>query len=107
MSLETFHFKDTAAIAEHIRAGIPSLYHGSRTSTVIPFEKLEGTLQVEKFAKFALVDLGSVPGVLRMEGDNLLVRGNVTWQEAREFCLQHGRNVMTSPTEDSPQFSPG
>ncbi len=76
--------------------GQPTLFHSSQTSTVIPFENLNG-LQGETI----LGNLSTLKGSLEMlENGDLRVTGFVTWKEAKEFCLSRGREIMTSPTEE-------
>ena len=38
------NFYSIDELKQHIRDGIPTLFHSSQTSTVIPFEKLENEL---------------------------------------------------------------
>jgi len=84
-------------VKKHIATGAPTLYHSSQTSTVIPFEKLDSTLSPNT----VLGNLSTIKGKLELHPNgNLSVEGFVTWREAKEFCLSHGREVMTSPTEE-------
>lgn len=81
----------------HIKTGRPTLFHSSQTSTVIPFENLGNQLN----ATTVLGNLSTIKGHLEFTSDkNLLVSGFVTWKEAKEFCRSHGREIMTSPTEE-------
>ncbi len=82
----------------------PILFLGSRTSTVIPYDKLEEGLNVD----FPLiVDSSKLVPKLEMVGDSLSVRGAASWKEAKAFCHSHGRTVMTSPTEELAQVLSG
>ena len=94
MKIKSFYsFPEVVA---HIKMGKPTLYHSSQTSTVIPFEKLDGGL----VKSTVMGNLSTINGSLEMlENGNLKVVGFVTWKEAKEFCLSKGREVMTSPTE--------
>jgi glycolate oxidase len=81
----------------HILSGEPTLFHSSQTSTVIPFENIRGVLQ----SNTTLGNLSTIKGHLEFTADkNLLVKGFVTWKEAKEFCRSHAREIMTSPTEE-------
>jgi glycolate oxidase len=91
------NFSTITDLKEHIKSGIPTLYHSSQTSTVIPFEKLENTLSPET----CLGNLSTMKGSLALDNENnLVVEGFITWKEAKEFCRSKGREVMTSPTEE-------
>jgi FAD/FMN-containing dehydrogenase len=90
-------FYNLAELKEHILSGVPTLYHSSKTSTVIPFENYETILNSET----VLGNLSLIKGEMRFDYSyNLIVTGFVTWKEAKEFCLAHGREIMTSPTEE-------
>ena len=95
--MKTKSFYSFSDVKTHIKTGQPTLFHSSQTSTVIPFEKLEGTLSSET----VLGNLSTIKGSLEMlSNGDLKVTGFVTWKEAKEFCLQHNREIMTSPTEE-------
>lgn len=97
ISQKTKSFYSQAELEAHIKSGAPTLYHSSQTSTVIPFEKISGEL----FPDTILGNLSTINGSLQFVDDsNLLVSGFVTWKEAKEFCRSHGREIMTSPTEE-------
>ena len=95
MIIKSFYSWDE--VKAHIASGAPTLYHSSQTSTVIPFEKLEAELSPQT----VLGNLSTIKGSLslRANGD-LVIEGFVTWKEAKEFCLSHKREIMTSPTEE-------
>jgi glycolate oxidase len=95
--MNTKSFYSWPDVVAHLHQGTPTLFHSSQTSTVIPFEKLEGLLGKET----VLGNISTIKGSLELlpEG-NLKVSGFVTWKEAKEFCLSHGREIMTSPTEE-------
>ena len=84
------------ALQAHVATGRPSFYFASRTSTVIPYERLARALG----QGVCLVDLSGLPPYLALEGEHLICRGAVNWQMAREFCWTQGREVMTFPTEE-------
>ena len=80
----------------------PFLFLGSKTSTVIPYDQLEGLnlpLIVES-SKFT-------PSMKMLSSENLLISGSVNWQDAKAFCQAQGRSVMTAPTEELAQMLSG
>lgn len=90
-------FYTFAELKAHLKSGIPTLYHSSQTSTVVPFEKMESLLHAET----VLGNLSTLPGSISLDDQqNLVVTGFATWKEAKEFCRTKGREVMTSPTEE-------
>lgn len=93
----TKNFYSRDELIAHIRSGVPTLYHSSQTSTVIPFENIFSVLNPET----VLGNLSTIKGNLELTNDNhLKITDFVTWKEAKEFCRSHGREIMTSPTED-------
>lgn len=95
--MNTKSFYSNPDVIAHLRTGLPTLFHSSQTSTVVPFEKMEGMLK----AQTVLGNLSTIKGSLHLLADgNLKVDGFVTWKEAKEFCLSKGREIMTSPTEE-------
>ncbi|MGZ3787067.1 MAG: FAD-binding oxidoreductase [Bacteriovorax sp.] len=97
MPEKTKSFYSLEQIRAHIKLGIPTLYHSSQTSTVIPFEKIQGELSVDS----VLGNLSTLKGSLELDlSKNVKVSGFVTWKDAKEFCRSHGREIMTSPTEE-------
>ena len=94
--MKTKSFYSVPEVVAHLKTGQPTLFHSSQTSTVIPFENLSGLND-----ETVLGNLSTIKGHLEMLKDgNLKVTGFVTWKEAKEFCLSHGREIMTSPTEE-------
>lgn len=94
---KTKSFYSNEELIAHIKSGRPTLFHSSQTSTVIPFENIQGLLNPET----VLGNLSTLKGHLELTPKkDLLVSGFVTWKEAKEFCRSHGREVMTSPTEE-------
>jgi len=91
-------FSNQTELANHIKSHAPSFFYSSRTSTVIPYDKLENDLKIK--GDFTLANLAQIPGEMTLlENGNLLVRGAVTWQEADQYLRARGRAIMTSPTE--------
>jgi len=97
-------FANLEALQTHILKKIPTLYVGSRTSTVLPFEKMETEKNVEKFglsSQLCFGDLSALPKKMFFKTPTeLCVAGPVHWKEAKEYCESHGRRIMTSPTEE-------
>lgn len=97
ISGKTKSFYSLEEVRAHLKSGVPTLYHSSQTSTVIPFEKISGLLNDST----VLGNLSTLKGHLELTAENnLRVNGFVTWKEAKEFCLSRGREIMTSPTEE-------
>lgn len=97
MELKQKTFRSLEELKYHILSGHPTLYVGSQTSTVIPFENYSTLTKsigyignISQLPKKILID----------EKSNLVIEGGVTWKEAKEFCLSRGREIMTSPTEE-------
>ncbi|MBC7712437.1 MAG: FAD-binding oxidoreductase [Rhizobacter sp.] len=95
--MNTKSFYSNSDVVAHLQTGMPTLFHSSQTSTVIPFEKMEGALK----SNTVMGNLSTIKGALEMQANgNLKISGFVTWKEAKEFCLSKGREIMTSPTEE-------
>lgn len=95
--MNTKSFYSNLDVINHLKTGLPTLFHSSQTSTVIPFEKIEGLLKKDT----VMGNLSTIKGSLEMlSNGDLKVTGFITWKEAKEFCLSKGREVMTSPTEE-------
>ena len=100
MALISKTFKSVAEVSEHLCSNQPTFYHTSRTSTVVPYEILEQALGAS-IKDVVVGDLSVIKPEMNLdEKGNLLVRGAVTWKDAKEFCLANGREVGTSPTEE-------
>jgi FAD/FMN-containing dehydrogenase len=89
--------KSVKSLKTEILKPSPLVVVGAKTSTVLPFQNnnlFDDGVRV--------INLSRMPKFLELskEGD-LLVRGPVDWKEARNFCEQNGREVLTAPTEDS------
>jgi FAD/FMN-containing dehydrogenase len=86
-------------LVRHLKTHQPSFYFSSKTSTVIPYDKLESLLPWDN-GEFFLCDLTKLPHHMEvLANGNLLLRGAVSWEEAKKFLRAKGRNLKTSPTE--------
>lgn len=95
---KTFYSQDD--LIRHLKAHQPSFYFSSKTSTVIPYDKLDTLLPWTKNQDFFLCDLSKLPSRMELkENGNLVLSGAVSWEEAKKFLISHGRNLKTSPTE--------
>lgn len=95
--------KSLAEVRNNILHGGPTLYTGSKTSTVIPFEKLESLGAID----LVIADTSTLPQSLELEGELLHVSGPVSWKEAKAFARSKGRDIMTSPTEELAAITAG
>lgn len=87
-------------LARHLKAHQPSFYFSSKTSTVIPYDKLDSLLPWKSEKDFYLCDLTKLPSHMEvLSNGNLVLRGAVSWEEAKKFLRAKGRNLKTSPTE--------
>lgn len=85
-------FKDLAQLREYVKSGRPTLFHSSKTSTVIPFENI---------AVEVLGDLSHLPKKIEINGNgHLVVSSSICWKEAREFLKGKGWEIMAAPTEE-------
>lgn len=94
--------KSIAELRAHIQTHAPSFYSSSRTSTVIPYEKLEADSAdylKAMGAETTWVDLTNMPGHIEIEGELVTVSGHVSWSELRATLNAKGLDIMTSPTE--------
>lgn len=82
-----------------LRQQQPLLIAGARTSTVIPFDKLEQQALSEKY----LLDLSGLPQSLQIDkpSQSVLIEGPVSWQTARNELRSMGFDLMAWPTEES------
>jgi FAD/FMN-containing dehydrogenase len=86
-------------LISHLKTHQPSFYFSSQTSTVIPYDKLDTLLPWEK-GDFYLCDLSKLPPYMELKDNgNLLLKGAVSWEEAKKFLRSKGRTLKTSPTE--------
>lgn len=96
---KTFHHKQD--LIQHLKSHLPSFYYSSKTSTVIPYDKLTEMLPAPAgVSDFYLCDLTKILGHMELKDNgNLVITGSVSWQEAQQFLTSKGRNLKTSPTE--------
>lgn len=100
MAFITKTFYSQEDLVSHLKAHQPSFYFSSKTSTVIPYDKLDTLLPWKKDSDFFLCDLSKLPSHMELkENGNLILRGAVSWEEAKNFLRAKGRNLKTSPTE--------
>lgn len=93
--LELRYFKTVDDIKRHLQTGEPTLYVGSKSSTVIPFENL--TLSKTRI----IGDLTGIKPEIELTPEyNFKIRGAVTWKMLKSFAISHGRDVLTTPTEE-------
>jgi FAD/FMN-containing dehydrogenase len=84
----------------HLRTHQASFYFSSKTSTVIPYDKIQDLLPWPEDKDFYLCDLSKLPPHMEVkENGNLVLRGSVSWEEAKKFLHSKGRTLKTSPTE--------
>ena len=80
----------------------PFIFLGSRTSTVIPYDKLE-SLEIDW-----IVDSSQISPQMELNSEHeLKLSGAVNWKEAKAYCQTYGRNIKTSPTEELAQILSG
>ena len=92
-------FYSVEDLVSHLKAHQPSFYFSSKTSTVIPYDKLDTLLPWSK-GDFFLCDLSKLPPKMELkENGNLVLSGGVSWEDAKKFLRSKGRNLKTSPTE--------
>ncbi|WP_408096139.1 FAD-linked oxidase C-terminal domain-containing protein [Peredibacter sp. HCB2-198] len=100
MAFITKTFYSQEDLVRHLKAHQPSFYFSSKTSTVIPYDKLEALLPWKNDGEYFLCDLSKIPAHMELkENGNLVLRGAVSWEEAKKFLRSKGRNLKTSPTE--------
>lgn len=100
MAFITKTFYSQEDLARHLKTHQPSFYHSSKTSTVIPYDKLDTLLPWNGPGDYVLCDLSKLPPHMELlPNGNLLLRGSVSWEDAKKFLTSKGRNLKTSPTE--------
>jgi FAD/FMN-containing dehydrogenase len=100
MAFVTKTFYSLEDLVRHLKAHQPSFYFSSKTSTVIPYDKLDSLLPWPKDQDYFLCDLSKLPSQMELKDNgNLVLRGSVSWEEAKKFLRAKGRNLKTSPTE--------
>ncbi len=99
MAFITKTFYSSEDLISHLKAHQPSFYFSSKTSTVIPYDKLD-TLLPWSNGDYFLCDLSKLPPSMELnEKGNLILKGAVSWEDAKKFLRSKGRNLKTSPTE--------
>jgi FAD/FMN-containing dehydrogenase len=100
--VEIIYFKSISELRKHLHSKRPTLYVGSRTSTVLPYEQFIESPKKFGFAEnLVIADLSSLPKSINLNSDGqLIIKGPVNWQEAKAYCLSQGREILTSPTEE-------
>ncbi len=86
----------------HILSRAPSIFTSSKTSTVIPYEKIKD-FYADKDESFelSLVDISALPQKMELlENGNLSFWGGVTFEEARLFLREKKRDLCVFPTEE-------
>jgi FAD/FMN-containing dehydrogenase len=87
-------------LSQHLKTHLPSFYFSSKTSTVIPYDKLTEYLKLKNEQDYYLCDLSKLPAEMHLkENGNLIIKGAVSWEEAKKYLKSKGRNLKTSPTE--------
>lgn len=100
MAFITKTFYSQNDLIGHLKAHQASFYFSSKTSTVIPYDKLDSLLPWNKESDFYLCDLSKLPAHMELKPNgNLVLSGAVSWEEAKKFLRAKGRNLKTSPTE--------
>ncbi|MGP8152797.1 MAG: FAD-binding oxidoreductase [Smithella sp.] len=95
---KTFYSYDD--LKGHLLSHAPGFYHSSKTSTVIPYDKIKSFLNWNQTDNFYICDLSNLPRHMELtSNNNLVVRGAVSWEDAKKFLKSEGRNLKTSPTE--------
>ena len=87
-------------LKSHLKAHHPSFFHSSKTSTVIPYDKLETLLPWNQESDYFVCDLSKLPPHMELtEKGNLILKGSVSWEDAKKFLRSKGRTLKTYPTE--------
>jgi len=70
---------------------------GGKTSTVLPYQ------DVNLFGnETRVINLSQMPKSMSLNSSgDLTVTGPIDWKEARVFCEENGREILTAPTEDT------
>jgi FAD/FMN-containing dehydrogenase len=101
MEIYSKSFSAIDDLKNYIRSSDATFFHGNQTSTVVPYDRLKEYGQEQGWHSMTLGNLGQLPEECSLDKDNnLVIRGPVTWKQAREYCRSKGRNTMTSPTEE-------
>ncbi|MBT4790887.1 MAG: FAD-binding oxidoreductase [Halobacteriovoraceae bacterium] len=105
MSLIKKTFKTIDELKKHLKTHAPTFYYSSQTSTVIPYDKIADFF---KNKEMTLGDLSQLPCSMELTPtQNLIVKGAISWKDAKDFLRSKKRNIMTSPTEELALISAG
>jgi len=98
MSLKIQTPKDIESLKKIILSSEKLLFSGSKTSTVIPFDRVvEGIEGID-----SVVDLSCLEPIMSLdENGDVSVSGAVSWSDLRKFLNQEGREVGCWPTDQS------
>jgi FAD/FMN-containing dehydrogenase len=101
MAFITKSFSAENELINHLKTHNPTFFFSSKTSTVIPYDKLDSLLPWDHSkGDFYLADLTKMPSHMSLTAENhLKISGAVSWQEASQFLSSQNRAIMTSPTE--------
>ena len=103
---KTFYTQDD--LARHLKAHQPSFYFSSQTSTVIPYDKLQTLLPWQTEKDYFLCDISKLPTHMEIRANgNLVLRGGVSWEEAKKFLRSQGRNLKLLRPSNWPSSRPG
>ncbi len=105
MKIDNVTIKNIDHLQSHIRKKIKSVYVGSRTSTVIPYNILSkmdlGCREI------CLCDLSAMNRIINIDGDLLEITGPCTIVEIRSYLLSRGYDLPSFPTEELATFLGG
>lgn len=103
MGMATFTtktIKSQEELSTQIQLSSPAIYLSSKTSTVIPFDKLD-LFYKEYLGEITLCDLSNMPASLEILDDHTAkITGALNWSEARKILRARGYDIMVSPTEE-------
>lgn len=99
MALSKKRFNNIDELKSHVLTHAPTFYYSSRTSTVIPYDKIEKFIGSDN--NLIMGDLSGMPAKMELlPNGNLVVTGAVSWKDARIYLKSKSRNIMTAPTEE-------
>lgn len=105
MALTTKTFYRLEEVKAHLKTHQKTFYHSSQTSTVVPYDRLAS---IFKGGEVVIGDLSKLPASMELTPQqDLIIRGAVSWQDAKDYLKARGRNLMTSPTEQLALVSAG
>jgi glycolate oxidase len=98
MEVKVSYPENESELSELILSRRPSMYVGSQTSTVIPFDLL-GEYYQQDLNMISLVKMRS--SIELNESNQAIIKGSVSWEYARSFLRSKGRDIMVAPTDES------